>query len=301
MQVFQKDDVVLGIDIGGTNVRLALVDRLGSTKVTEAFAIKSLTEEKTLDNLVSRISTFVQDNKENQTLLAVGIGVPGIVNNSGRIISCPNLGFLENSDLMEILSVQLNVPVFLEKDVNFILYGEYYTQHLEKHKNLIGFYIGTGFGCSLMINGDIYRGEHGFAGELGHIPLINHTCSCNCGNEGCLELYGAGRSLVERSVAKNVALEDFFTDSRSKHEAANFIEYSAVGILSAINTFDPGLVILGGGVVQMADFPWELLVARIRRGLRADEMREQLEIIPSEAEVFGGCIGAAFYCFDQIR
>lgn len=291
--------VVLGVDIGGTNVRLALVNENGVIRASEAISVSSLGTIDPLAQLKHVISKFVVENIGSQQLLAMGVGVPGIVDATGEIISCPNLGFLEHSGLGDMLRRELQVPVFIDKDVNFILYGECHTLGLRETKNLIGFYIGTGFGCSLVINGEIYRGSHGFAGELGHIPVQGHFDRCNCGNKGCLELYGAGRALVERSSQLDVPIADFFTSSTIGLESQEFLEYLAVGMLTAINIFDPELVIVGGGVPQMAGFPWNALEQRVRNGLRSELIKDRFQIIPSQAETYGGCLGAAFYCFDQ--
>lgn len=299
MKYLDAGGVVLGIDIGGTNVRLAFVNSRGELGERKAILVSSLDKNDPLTGLVNVIKDFVSEHDSNNTLLAVGLGIPGIVDGRGNIISCPNIGFLENSDLKSILEGELGVPTFIEKDVNFILYGEYHTQGLKEINNLIGFYVGTGFGCSLLLNRDIYRGSHGFAGELGHIPLIGHTDLCNCGNQGCLELYGAGRYLAEQSANLAVDVADFFTSDATKDKADRFLEYVAVGMLATINVFDPELVIIGGGVPQMEGFPWDKLENRIRRGLRSDLIRQQLRIIPSQAQVYGGCLGAALYCFDQ--
>ncbi len=299
MQALFNQARVLGIDIGGTNIRLALVDPNGHVEHSLALRVASLREADPLKHLVEVVQSYVAENTKPGELLAIGIGVPGIVNGAGRIISCPNITFLEDSQLQEILSETLEVPVFLEKDVNFILYGEYRSLGLQDIQNLIGFYVGTGFGCSLLIDGDIYRGARGFAGELGHVPLKNHRDLCNCGNEGCLELYAAGRSLVHRSAEQGIAVADFF--SHDEVQIEDFIDYMGVGMLGAINVFDPEAIIVGGGVVQMADFPWEAFEARIRRGARSDSIRKELRIIPSQAATFGGCIGAAYYCYDQVK
>lgn len=300
MQVVSNPPVVLGVDIGGTNIRLALVTATGELRNPMAIKVAELGAAAPLDRLVSIITDYAAEHAVPGELRAIGIGIPGIVNRDGRIISCPNITFLEDSNLKELLSRKLQIPVFLEKDVNFILYGEYRSLQLREFQNLIGFYVGTGFGCSLIINGDIYCGSRGFAGELGHIPLKNHTGTCNCGNEGCLELYGAGRALVDISQRLQIPVGDFFAKAPLEEQRA-FLDYLRVGMLSTINVFDPEAIIIGGGVVQMEGFPWDELEKMIREGVRSELIRNELQIVPSQGETFGGCLGAAYYCFDRLQ
>ncbi len=292
---------VLGIDMGGTKVRMAVVDRKQRIKVSGVEYVTSLDAENPLGDLLARICDFASAYVVQEQLAAVGIGVPGIVDQDGTIVSCPNLAVVEGPDLKRMLQEQLKLPIFIEKDVNLLLFGDYTALNLSGIKNAIGFYIGTGFGCALMINGKIYKGAHGFAGELSHVPLKGHSGDCTCGNSGCLELYGAGRSVVERSAAKGVPVYEFFTHPTTQDEVQDFLEYVIAAMLTTINIVDPELVIIGGGVVDMDGFPWEGLVSSLRSRLRSPLLKDRLEIARSQTRVFGGCLGAAAYSFAYLQ
>lgn len=291
--------VVLTVDIGGTNLRLAIVDNGGQIVKFDSIKTASLPNSDFVGALVGLIADFANIPPEWGRLAAVAVGIPGIVDAGSTIISCPNVTQLENSSMKQRLEEDLNVPVYLDKDVNFILYGDYWTLELSTYRNVIGVYIGTGFGCSLIINGDLFRGASGFSGEVGHIPLKGHHRPCNCGNTGCLELYGAGRSVVERSAIGGCSPADFFFEGKEE-QVTEFLDYAALGIITMVNIFDPEAIVIGGGVPQMQGFPVQLFQAKVLSGLRSDIHRKRLQILYSKSGDYGACLGAAKYVFDRL-
>jgi len=286
---------ILGVDIGGTNLRLALIDqdyKMHNQFITEINNFKG----NMMDEIINILSRYLERKEE---IKAIVFGIPGIVQNN-KIFSCPNVIELENSNLKEVIENNLKIPVYIEKDVNLIMLAEYNILDIQE-KNVLGFFVGTGFGFSMIINGELYEGSHGFAGELGHVPLKGKTKTCNCGNSGCLELYGAGRKIKEITDQNNSKIEDFFIDYKNSNEYDEFLENILLGIITAINILDPAVIILGGGVIKMKDFPKKRLQEDIRKNLRDQSISDSLKILDSKHEKFGGCLGAGIYGFKTIK
>ena len=286
---------VLGIDIGGTNIRLAQVDR--ELKVLRSLQVKV---EEAQEGLVSFLAGAVQEFIDGGEVPvgAIGIGLPGIVSGSGEILSCPNLDpALTGVNLREILVNRFGIPVHIQKDVNFILYSE--SGALKQQDSAIGFYIGTGLGFAMMIKGQLITGERGFAGELGHIPLKGKSGLCGCGNTGCLELYAAGRAIAEITAQAGSDVADFFLNPAHVQDVDEWLENLTLGMVTAITILDPSLVIVGGGVANMEGFPFEKLEQEVRSRLRHPLVAKQLVVQRSTAGPLGGCLGAAMYCFDN--
>ncbi|MBA7486887.1 allose kinase [Candidatus Pacearchaeota archaeon] len=292
-------DIVLGIDIGGTNLRLAIVDHnlnLINKRIIEiSFAKENI---NFIDELIKIVYDYL--NYVNRNIKAIGIGVPGIVNKEGDIISCPNSTDLENSNLKSLFEQKFAVPVFIEKDVNLIVLAEY--KKLNKDiKNVVGCFIGTGFGCSIIINGKLYKGTRGFAGELGHIHLKGKKKHCNCGSKGCLELYAAGNTIEILAKKRNVSIKDFFLKiDKESLEIRELLDNIAIGISTIVNLLDPELIVIGGGVVNMANFPLDALKKRIYKYLRSDILVGEVKIIKSNIGKFGGCLGAGIYYYSKL-
>ena len=270
---------VLGIDIGGTNVRFAQVDRN-----LEVLRSKKKKVEEVQDLpafLLATIEKFI--DQAEVPIGAVAIGIPGIVSSAGEILSIPNLDqSLVGLNLKEAVESRFNIPTFVQKDVNFILYGEYRTQRTKPDDSVVGFYIGTGMGCAMVVQGRLLTGERGFAGELGHIPLRGKNDPCGCGNSGCFEIYASGRTLAELTSRAGTDIKDVFFNLQHQEEIEEWL-HNFTGLNTVITLIDPKIVIIGGGVADMEGFPLERLEEKIRGKARHSIVAENLIIKRSKA------------------
>ncbi len=289
----------LGIDIGGTNVRLAHVNK----DLEILRSMKRKVEDVKADLVTFLITTVGEFIREATTPIgAIAIGVPGIVSSAGEVLSCPNLDqSIVGLNLKEELFSRFQIPVFVHKDVNFILYGEYRTQRTTPEDSVIGFYIGTGVGCATVIGGQLLTGERGFAGELGHTPLRGKSDPCNCGNSGCFEIYASGRTLVDITQRAGTNIADVFVNPEHADDIEEWLSNLTLGITATITFVDPKLVIIGGGVPDMKGFPFERLEHKIRSRSRHPLVEKDLIIKRSNAGPLGGCLGAAMFCFDAME
>ena len=174
--------------------------------------------------------------------------------------------------------------------------------HIQEHGTIISCYIGTGFGNAVYHNGEIMRGKNGVAGELGHIPVMDKSDICNCGNIACIENYASGRyleSLRDRYFS-DIPINKIFTKYVGHEELIHFIEYISIPIATEINIFDPDYVILGGGILQMEAFPQKLLEEKIYMHSRKPYPAGNLNILYSTTAQENGVIGAGLYGFRRL-
>ena len=287
---------ILGIDIGGTNFRTGLVTE---SYTVEDFRIKPslvLQNGDFIENLSGEIKDYI--NEYGSEIEGVGIGFPSCVSKDKKFVySTPNMKNLDNVNVTDRLSEILNIPVFINKDVNFLMLDDIKKHNMEKDKVVLGFYIGTGFGNAVYINGSILEGKNGVAGELGHIPVMNSEEECPCGNTGCIEIYASGKNL--QNILKENFPEDKIDDIFVKHGdneiIKKYIDTLALPIATEINIFDPDHIIIAGGVPMMRGFPRDYLDKCIYKYARKPYPAENLNIIYSEHDQKSGVLGAAYY------
>lgn len=202
---------------------------------------------------------------------AVGIGMPGLVDFNGRVLSPPNLPGIELLPLKEILEEELNIPVFVDNDANMAALGEYKYGAGKGVKNLIMLTLGTGIGGGIIIDGRVYHGR-GYAGEVGHITINPDGPLCNCGNYGCAEAFIGSVRIVQRAeeyvkIGLNTRLKEYAGNITPKiieemayngdPIAREIIEemgrYLGISISNYCAVLDPERVILGGGLSKFGD------------------------------------------------
>ncbi len=292
---------VLGIDVGGTNVRLGLVDREYNLFDFEIIKTKELFQSG-----VAKFSEYVNDyiNKRSKyTIDIISIGFPSTMNKERTVIySTPNIKVLKNINVKEVFDKYFSIPFVIEKDVNLMLKYDIYDKNLPSGGIIIGFYVGTGLGNSIIINGEFLKGRHGVAGELGHMPSINNERVCACGNIGCLETITSGKYIVDVIEKKysDVNIRKFFSDPKTKEDAMVFLENLSIPIASEINVFDPHFVFIGGGVIDMDNFPKETLIRNIINHTRKPYPAEDVNIMFTKGNQTSGVIGAGIYGFERL-
>jgi glucokinase len=316
----EKTDVILGVDLGGTSLRAAALDRRN----------RILAVEKTPTQSGVAAAGLIKDIAANarNAVAAAGVpwtrvraicaGVPGAVDSEhGIVYKAPNLGW-ENVRLAGKLESILSVPVFVENDVNAGTMAEYMLGAGKGMRNMIGIFVGTGIGGGLIFEGKLHEGYRGAAGEIGHMVLERNGPRCGCGKKGCVEAL-ASRTAMERDVrtairhgAKSVVTEIMKERKRTRMTSSVIMRALAkrdplmlqvmkraqyhLGILVAnlINTLDPEAVVIGGGIAERLA---EAFVAPIRKTaweyLLRQDGRERIKILPGILGDNAGALGAA--------
>ncbi len=292
----KKEKYILGIDIGGTNFRIGLVSE--NFEISE-FQIKPITELQKghfIDNLIKQIEIYLK--KDDIRIKAVGIGFPSIVSKDKKYVySTPNIPNLDNINVVDSLEKLIDIPVYINKDVNLLMLKDIKENNIPDNTVAIGLYIGTGFGNAIYINGNIIEGKHGVAGELGHIPVLDSEEICACGNTGCIEMHASGKKLrmILDENFPQTDINDIFLRHGDTEIIKNFIKALSIPIVTEINILDPDYIIIAGGVPMMKGFPMEKLIKFIYEGARKPYPANDLNIIVSSHDQKSGVLGAAYY------
>lgn len=311
-------EVVVGIDLGGTNVKTAIVSKakeiLGrDSRPTHAERGPAAVMAVMVEGAEAVIENMGIDRSD---VLAVGIGAPGPLNwQSGLVFSQPNLPGWDNVPLAEEMTERLRLPCFVDNDANAACYGEYWLGAGQGADTMCALTLGTGVGGGIVVFGELLRGIDGTAAEIGHIKVMRDGRLCGCGAKGCLETYGsvtgmvrtavegieAGRetiltamcggdlgSITGKMLSGGVAQGDEFC-KWVMHETGVWL---GLGISSLVNLLNPEKVVLCGGMIAAGD----ALFDPIRETVKANSFEvpgKRAEILPAGLGADSGVIGAA--------
>jgi len=269
---------VVGVDVGGTNIKLGVVGPSGQVIVRNSFATKPFasTQIKLIAALGQEIeASIISAGLHKDQIAGVGIGLPGLVDyEKGVVRFLPNIPGWRGVHLKSILQKRVKLPVFVDNDVKIITLAESKFGAGRGVKNLICLTLGTGVGAALILNGELYRGEDNAAGELGHMPLNEHGPKCNCGGFGCFETYVGNRplfALASRIMGKHgMTTEDMFALAQKGNKKALLFwktaaEHIGNGLVGIVNLLNPRLLIIGGGISHNEKFLFKTIAATIRR------------------------------------
>jgi glucokinase len=264
----------IGLDLGGTNLRAAAIDRNGMMldKISGETEF-SAGRDAVLGDIAAAISKMREKHGTNG-LAGIGVGVPGFIRMKEGVISgSNNLPFLENVPVRDELSRRLGTKVILENDANAAALGEQWIGAGRGVDDLVLLTLGTGIGGGIISGGRIVRGSVGMAGEFGHISVVVNGNPCGCGNQGCLEKHASASAVT--AMAKLMRLgdalssKDVFDLAKTAGEAGDKARQiwkvvgEALGLMMAIliNTFNFPLYLLSGGMLPA----WELFEPHMMR------------------------------------
>ncbi len=270
-----KNLAVLAMDIGGTNIRLALVAKNGT--VTARSKFDSQTNAGLNAFLATIKSEYTTINRlaaeSGQEIIAVGAGVPGLINRAGEIISSVNLKPIEGFNLRQWLENLSGRPVVIHNDANAAAVAEQHYGAGRNFSSLLHFTLGTGVGSGLILDGKLWTGKDGVAAEYGHATVEPQGHLCQCGNHGCLEQYASATAITRLAKAKLAAgAESCLSETPREslttaviaaaaasgdilavecfHEAGRYLGIAAA---TAANMLNLEAIILGGGVAASFD------------------------------------------------
>ncbi|NLM87109.1 MAG: allose kinase [Clostridiales bacterium] len=293
---------VLALDIGGTNTRIALVEQDGTLTHFLRFPSSQWNKENPLRGLIQVIETYLKEHKPDR-LLAVALGVPGAVDRTQRfVVNVPTIPSLDGTALADELEAAFRLPVYLDRDVVMLYHQAAHELRIPGDALTACFFIGTGLGNLLVFNGVPYTGDHGIAGELGHIPLQGKEGVCGCGQRGCAELYMCGHGMVALRN-KHYPGEDpdlLFTLHVNEQPVQDYLNLMADVIATEMIILDPGAVLFGGGIIQMPDFPFEMFVDKVSKRLRSPDVGQQTKWYLAKEAQKAGVIGAGLYAFGKL-
>src|ERR1043165_5475384 len=260
--------LVFAVDLGGTYLRIALVDSSGKIhQQSKQRPPKGESPDGVVNALVNAAGNWKSD--DGPAIVAASIMVPGTVDTkNATVVQAPNLPSLTNFSLKAVLEDRLGWPVLLENDANAAAVGEMWLGAARDCRDVVSVTLGTGVGGGVILEGELWRGAHGSAGEIGHTTVDPFSgLKCKCGNVGCLELFASATAIV-RMTRENLSL---FPDSRLKSEELTaetvydagregdelalavfkrFGMYLGIGLATIINLIDPEIIVITGGAAN---------------------------------------------------
>ncbi len=310
--------VVIGVDLGGTNLRTAILSPDGNIldrhkEATYAADGWEKVVARLIENIKRQRKSAIQQGFD---VAAVGVGAPGVIQaDKGIVVKSPNFPDWNNLPLKDQLEKALGTPVFLENDANAAALGEQWRGAGRGIRSMILLTLGTGVGGGIILDNKIWHGADGMAGEIGHMTLIPDGRPCTCGNTGCLEMYSSARGIVQSfrealgktsgggpDQLKKISSEQVYEAAGAGNEIAVRVmkdmgRMLGIGIASLINIFNPERIVIGGGVKDA----WPLFIGATREEIMKRAFAvpaKRTEIVPSELGDDAGMVGAAAVAFD---
>lgn len=308
----------IGIDLGGTKILLALVNKLNGEVVhyVKKKTKKEKGPEKIIGKMIDGIKELLEESKvDNLEISSIGVGAAGQIDReNGILIGAPNLDCFD-LNIKEHIQSHFDIPVFVGNDVEIAAIGEMKFGAAKGYDDFVCVFVGTGVGSAIVKNGKIIHGATGTAGEIGHIIVDLNGRQCNCGAHGCLEAY-ASRSAIEKRIegalrkGRHSAILDYMEPGKAITSSmieksieredelvtqcvTEASEYLSGGIASIINFINPKLIVLGGGLIEAVDFFYRNTIKKARsKSLPVPATK--IEFKKAALGDFSGVIGAAF-------
>jgi glucokinase len=314
----------VGVDVGGTYIRAGVVDERGNIRTlrqqrlpVSADQIQAVLTATVREAIESAESEGLVGLDSQGRVTAIGVGAAGLVDvGAGVVRFAPNIGY-RNFELRKILQAEFELPVTTDNDATAAAYGEYRIGCEPfgiRHMVLVT--LGTGIGGGLVLDGRLYRGNKGFAGEIGHILVDKNGLACGCGQRGCWETIASGTALGEmgRQAAREgrayrilqLAGGDL-TKLKGEHVVAaakegddvalqlmsEYAERVAIGLAVLANVLDPEVFVIGGGVSEAADLFLPRTAEAFALRLQGRPYREPIPVEAAKLGSNAGVIGAA--------
>ncbi|MBU3092686.1 ROK family protein [Clostridium sp. CM028] len=307
----------IGIDLGGTNIAVGIVDDQGNIKYEKSCATRVGRDPNEIieDMVVLVLNTLEDFNMPLKRIKAIGIGIPGLADKNGNVIFCVNLGW-KNVHLREMLGNALNKPIYIDNDATVAALAEYENGSMKNCKSSLMLTLGTGIGGGIILNGEVYSGFNGIGSEIGHMVVGENFYNCNCGRNGCLETFASSTAIIKHTIklieemnestiiieraggnVNNIDAKIIFDCAREGDIIANLavnrlVKYLSIGILNIVNFIDPEIIALGGGVAGAGQY----LLDKVINEVAANKSYSELpiaKIVLAELGNKAGIIGAA--------
>lgn len=315
---------VVAIDLGGSKIALGIVSR--EYRVLARADHPTLAEEgveSVIGRMISAVKQLVAScGMTMSRLCGISVAAAGAIDSQRGIVTLsPNLPGWRDIPLGSIIEERLGIRTWLLNDANAAALGEHHLGVGRGVDNLIYLAIGTGIGGAIIIDGKLYTGASGSAGEIGHMTIEVNGPGCECGNSGCLEQLAAGKAIareakerlssgerssltetvagkIENITAKEVAVAAREGDSLAGDVIYGAATYLGVGMVNLVNIFNPEMIVVGGGIASMGD----LLLGPARQMVKERAFPESsavVRIVTTELGNDAGLLGAAHFVFKQ--
>ena len=307
----------LGIDIGGTNLKVGLVGRKHTIYMEKSVKTDvSRGYEQVRDTIIEACNDLMKEaNVTVSDLKQIGIGCPGTCNQkTGYVEYANNLGW-NNVPLRNDIESAFGVKTYLDNDANAAAYGEFIAGAAKGRDSAVIITLGTGLGAGIIINGKLFSGSNYAGAEIGHTVVVADGKPCTCGRKGCFEAYSSATGLVNmtkeklrqnpESIMARIAQQDGKVSGRTPFKAERegcpvgaevvreYIKYLACGLVNVINVFQPDILCIGGGVCNEGEYLLNPLKELIAREIYSKNSTKNTETTICELGNKAGINGAA--------
>jgi glucokinase len=317
------ESLYIGIDLGGASVKGALVNGSGSILHETSVVAERESAERLFDQMLEVARGLIEHKDVRGNAVGIGIGVPGLVNSkTNRLEILPSLPALASIDIISEMSSRLDLPVVMDNDANAAAYAELQAGAARSRNHVFYVQLGVGIGAGIIIDGRIYRGATGFAGEFGHITIDPEGIECACGNIGCLETICSGPNIVRRTrerlyrdrtsslsrlaIPRNreLSAEDIARAAREGDEMAQVMMertgmFLGIALAAVINLLNVEMIVTGGGVMEAGDLILKPTVKEARRRAFPHSFNS-CEITIAKLGMSAGLMGAALLARDSV-
>jgi glucokinase len=312
----RRAGLLAGIDVGGTKV-LGVALRADDPAVVLGEARTPTPDSETgLLDAMADVVRQLDAQAGRPGITAVGVGIAGLIDRTGRLRVSPNLPGRRDVDIGVELHRRLGLPIRVDNDATCAAWGEYLAGAARGADDAVLVTLGTGIGAGLIADGELVRGAHGFGGEAGHMVVDPRGPRCPCGRRGCWERFASGTGLgwlgreaaeagqfprgveLAGGVADNVRGEHVTQAAREGDEDAlevmqEFAGWVGLGLGNLVTLLDCSLVVIGGGLVEAGEVLLSPVRAAYLRQVMAPEERQDVRIVPAELGERAGATGAA--------
>ena len=302
---------IVGIDLGGTNLKIALLDLRYQIKDRGVLSTqKFIKKENLICAIIDSINNLIENNNLSRAnILGIGLGLPGPIDyERGVVHFFPNIGGWKEVNLKTILERRLRLPVFIDNDAKLMSLAEYKLGAAKGYRNAVCITLGTGVGAGIIINGSLYRGFCNASGEIGHMPINEKGPRCNCGGHACLETYVGNKRILKearRMFRRDISLEELSCLARRQNRGAQTIWGKvagrlAVALVGVVNLLNPDCIVIGGGVANAG----RILFDKVKKVISSQAMSVQARHVKVSKAKLGnnaGLIGAAILVRESLR
>lgn len=310
----------LGIDLGGMSIKAGIVDKDGNILIKDSVETG---RDRDYKEIIKDMAILTKEliNRQNLSLgeiHSIGIGSPGMPDiKEGSIVYSNNLNF-RNVPLRKEMNKYIDLPVFVENDANCAALAEHKVGAAKGSKSSVTITIGTGIGSGVIIDNKIYSGANYAAAEIGHNVIMVDGNDCTCGRKGCWETYASATALIKQTKSAAIdnpeSLINIFVDNNiekidaktafdamrdgdviGKFVVEKYVKFLTIGLVNVINTFQPEILVIGGGVSNEREFllnPIKKLIPQYIYSRYSQDV-EQTEIRVAEMRNKAGIVGAA--------
>lgn len=302
--------MILGLDIGGTAAKMALIDHTGG--IHERFAVNTCADHyqtPILESVLTGIDSFLHQTKE--TIEGIAVSATGQIDmEQGTVIGTNGaIPGYEGTRFVDVMNERYGVPCIAINDANAAALGECFAGRARGYKNVVLVTLGTGVGGGIIIDSGIYGGTSGIAGEIGHFTLYQDGPPCACGKKGCFEMFASTSALTRQARqltgeteldGKEIFRRAALRDPSMLSLLDRWTDDISAGISGLVHIFNPEMILIGGGVSAQK----ELLIEPLRKKILDQTMPRFAEKLHIEAASLGndaGMIGAAAYWLQTFR